>query len=486
MSKPARGAALRGDDYQHIIGLHYAARVLTDPELDSVSIEDAAGGAFDDVVVRSTATSRRPHRYMQVKSGVYREAVIDDTWLRTQRTPNGRSPLQHFHTTWTTLTAAGEPFELQLISNKNYDHNDPILALIDNLTNKIAREKLDAATPRSKVGKQLTSWATHLNVAADELKTFLSDVEFVHGESAESWATRTADVLRNAGFRHDPDAVCRARDIVRGWVISGAGPRNTNDMRAEFATAGLLARDGELVLAVHAIDHVRSAQRPNAEVDIVDLYPDADPFERRELLDPAAWDTTAMPRLIQARRDLDGFGTRKLHITAHMRLPMYFAVGRTFPDVAGWVLSTDQRGQLWTSSAEHDPTAVVVHTEQTLDQGPDLAVAVALTYDPTDDVRAYLHSSAVPVRQLLTLSAAQGPSTTAVPGAGWARGWARGARERVRTVTAQTRPPKIHLFLCTPAGQALFLGHDWNLLPTTCVYEHLGGARYTPTLTLKG
>ena len=59
MTLPARAASIRGDDYQHVIGLYNAGRILTDPELESVSIEDADGGAFDDAVVRATASSGR-------------------------------------------------------------------------------------------------------------------------------------------------------------------------------------------------------------------------------------------------------------------------------------------------------------------------------------------------------------------------------------------------------------------------------------------
>jgi hypothetical protein len=51
MTLPARAAALRGDDFQHVIGFYWAYQALRDPDIVSVSIEDAHGGAFDDVVV---------------------------------------------------------------------------------------------------------------------------------------------------------------------------------------------------------------------------------------------------------------------------------------------------------------------------------------------------------------------------------------------------------------------------------------------------
>lgn len=486
MTKPARGAVLRGDDYQHIIGLFHACRVLTDPELESVSIEDANGGAFDDVVVRAAASSGRPHEYIQVKSGVYLESVIDQDWLVKVRTEKGKSPLQHFYSTWVEVTSKGEPFVLQLISNKNYDHNDLILKLIDLRTNKIGYEKLEALTPRSKGGKQLSSWAKHLGITAGELKDFLTAVEFVRGESDGSWESRAATLMRNAGLRDDDDALSRGRKMVRDWVISGVGLRFTDDIRAETAAKKLLARDGELVLAIHAIDRARLSHRPNAEIDIVDLYPDVDPFERRELSDPADWESVVLPKLTAVKKDLQGFNSRKLHVTAQMRLPMYFAVGRTFPDVGGWVLSTDQRDVTWSTTTKLEDAVVDVRSDERLGDGPDLAVAIALTYDPTADVRDYVTSSEIPVGRILSLSTPGAPSKTSVPGPGWAADWVRGAREKIRGVARAMPATQVHLFISSPAGIAFFLGHDWNLIPSTTVYDHLGVRGYAPTMTLPG
>ncbi|EEN88962.1 hypothetical protein RHOER0001_6637 [Rhodococcus erythropolis SK121] len=486
MTMPARGAVLRGDDYQHIIGLFHASRVLTDPELESVSIEDADGGAFDDIVIRTTESSDRPHEYIQVKSGVYRETVIDHDWLVKTRTKKGKSPLQHFYRTWVEVTSKGEPFTLRLISNKNYDHNDAILKLIDLHTEKIASTKLNSLTSRSDGGKQLSSWANHLNVTTNELTSFLTTIEFVHGEADSSWARRAAALMRNAGLRDDDDAVSRGREMVRGWVTSGAGTRSTDDIRAETATKGLLARNGELVLAIHAIDRARLPYRPNAEVDIVDLYPDVDPFERRELSDPAAWENIVLPKLKAAKNDLQGFNSRKLHVTAQMRLPMYFAVGRTFPDVGGWVLSTDQRNVTWSTTTEPEDAVVDVRLNERLGDGVDLAVAIALTYDPTVDVRGYIDASGIPVGRILSLSTPGAPSRTSVPGPGWAADWVRSAREHIRAVAKDMRAVRVHLFISSPAGIAFFLGHDWNMLPTTTVYDHLGESGYAPTMTFPG
>ena len=486
MTLPARAASIRGDDYQHVIGLYNAGRILTDPELESVSIEDADGGAFDDAVVRATASSGRAHEYNQVKSGVYRETVIDNDWLVKTRTVRSKSPLQHFHRTWVDVTAKGEPFILRLVSNKNFDHNDPILGLIDNLTDRIPRWKLDGLGPNSAGGKHLAAWAEHLEVPIDDLKDFLTEVIFVHGESESSWADRAAALMRNAGFRGDDDAVVRGVEMVRGWVKNCAGPRTREDIQAEMATKGLLARAGELVLAIHAVDRAALPHHPNAEIDIVELYRGGDPFERRQLLDPAAWDEVVMPRLAAAKEGPPGLREQE---PAHRRGDAAVDVLRgrpDVPDVGRWVLSSELRGVLWSTIAEREDAAVEVLCDEDLDLGGNLALAIGLTHDPTSQVRDYITGAGLPVAKLLTLSTPGGATPTSVPGPGWAADWVRHARERARGVAGKLRPPRVHLFLAAPAGVALFLGHDWNLMPDTTVYDHVGFDDYVPTMTFRG
>jgi hypothetical protein len=102
-------------------------------------------------------------------------------------------------------------------------------------------------------------------------------------------------------------------------------------------------------------------------------------------------------------------------------------------------------GTLWSSAdTDHvvDEPPTVLH-DMVAGTGADLAIARAIAMDPTPDVRAYL---------------------PAVPGDG-----------------AQ-RP---HLFLAIPHGLALLLGHLWDRMPPTLVYEDLGaGNAYQPAFLI--
>lgn len=87
---------------------------------------------------------------------------------------------------------------------------------------------------------------------------------------------------------------------------------------------GLVARGRQLLLAVNAIEHVTTKHRPNAVIDIVDLYDGDDAFSRRQLRNTTDWDQRVQPRLAAAKTTLSAFDCRDLRIVAAMRLPIHF------------------------------------------------------------------------------------------------------------------------------------------------------------------
>lgn len=469
MSLPPRAAAIRGDDYQHAVGWVAACEALCDPDIQSISVEDAHGGHFDDVVTRRRSG---PDVYIQVKSSNSGNVIVDSTWLLTPASLAGRSPLQHFHATWTSLTAAGRPFELLLLTNRAIDHHDPILGdLRDLMTNRVKVDGLRVATARSRAGKERRQWADHLGVTEDELMSFLAQVTWRHADSEPHWDERARLLMRAAGLRTDVEAITIGKALVRSWVTSGAGPQTQDDIRRQVADRNLLSRSGTLTLTIHAIDRQPAAVPANVELDFTALFDGDTPFARRQLKDPADWQLVVMPDLGRAARALEAYRVRRVHVGGSMRLPLWFAVGRELPDVRQWVLSLDQHGQEWvTSPAEK----VKPRTLSSIDigKGNDLALAIGLTHDPTADIQAYLSNAAVPVASLLTLGPAGEPGHQSVPNGQWAAGWARAARDEARNAARECTATRIHLFIAAPQAVALMLGHHWNLTPATTIYEH--------------
>jgi SMODS-associated and fused to various effectors sensor domain len=402
MSLPARAAAIRGDDYQHAVGWVAACQALCDPDIQSVSIEDAGGGHFDDVVTRR----RIAHdTYIQVKSSNSGDVIIDDNWLLTPASKTGRSPLQHFYNTWHDLTLRGQPFDLILLTNRGFDHQHPLLGPLRDLhTNEIKIDELQRRTPGSKAGRARRRWAQHLNVTEDELLAFLAQVAWRHSDSEPEWDERARLFMNQAGLRTDSEAITTGKAIIRSWVTTGAGPQTRDDIRRHVADRNLLARSGTLTLAVHAIDRQPATVPPNVELDFTKLFDGDTPFARRQLKDPADWQEIIAPQLAQAARALEAYGPRQVHVSGSMRLPLWFATGRELPDVRQWTLSLDQHGQEWLTTPAEDVTPRVL-AEVEIGQGTDLALAVALTHDPSADVEAYIRAAPLQVGNMLVLGA---------------------------------------------------------------------------------
>lgn len=479
MTLPARAAALRGDDYQHIIGWYWACQALSDPDIISITIEDPAGGSFDDLVVR-----RRTGRssYQQIKSSNTDETLVDNTWLTTATTPTGKSPLQHFYATWTAHRHENPKPEFRLVTNRAFDPDDPILKLRDKLTHTVVA-RLRTQGPRSQAGRACRAWAEHLDISGEELLEFLADIQLDHEGGEQSWTRQARDAMRGAGLRTDDDAITRGRTIVRDWVKTGAGSQTPNDIRHQVADANLLARQGTLLFAVHAVDRPAHDQQPSVVVDFVDLYDGDTDRERRQLRNPDDWQNIIASQLAGAVRELEAFGIRRVHIIGAMRLPLWFTTGVRLPDIRGWVVSLDQRNVEWRSDLSPTDTSASMLKRIALEQGQDIAIAIGLTHDPTDDVAHYLRYAELPVSELIVLTTPHGPGQNAVPDAAFAVGWAHAARTTIRRAIAETQAPRLHLFLAAPAGAALMLGHHWNLMPPTTVYEHLDPS-YSPTITV--
>lgn len=470
MNLPARAASVRGDDFQYTLGWHWACRAIAEPGIATVSIEDAGAGSFDDIVVRRHDGR---HRYQQAKNSNASDVIVDEVWLFTA-TGKGKSPLQHYHDSWKQLRHDGQP-TFELLANRGLDHTHPLLKLRDRNTNLLV-PKAAAATQRSDAGKALKRWAAALDISTEDLLDFLQYFQLVMTDNETSWRDRTKPWMRLAGLRDDDTAVRVGVDIVREWVKSGAGPRTPDQIRKAAAEAGLLVDSGRLVLAVHAIDDKTSAHLPTRQFDWVELFDGDSGRTRRVLKDPDGWPALTT-QLAVAEKDLGGFGVRRLLVEGAMRLPLWFAVGATFPDVRGWELEVEQRDAIWTTATATAPAlaedeAVLLDDPQTLLGSTDVAVVISLTHDAAPDVVRHVSAHRL-AGTVISLTTKTGPGKDSIRNGAHARTWSRSARDLLREEIRKLEQParRLHLFLAAPGGAALLLGHDWNLLPETVVYE---------------
>jgi hypothetical protein len=273
------------------------------------------------------------------------------------------------------------------------------------------------------------------------------------------------------GLRSDDQAVNLGIGLVRGWVIQGRTRFDRTDLQAQIDTLELHTADPRCVLLIQAIDRDPHPEDATVRLDWVDRFAGDTAAERRRPHDPAAWESQLRPELRRAVTQLRTVGCQRTLVRGPMRLATWFTVGFECAQVTGMTVACHRGGRLWTSD-EPALTDVQLNVQETLiGRGDELAVVVAVAYDPSVAVGQYLAAAGLPVGRLATLSSATRPSDQAVTGPGHAVALAQAIRNQVRQLADASRTPRLHLVLACPAGLALLLGHRWNRVPTTCSWR---------------
>jgi SMODS-associated and fused to various effectors sensor domain len=476
-------ARLAGDDYQHLVAWSWALRaLLPGSDVAAVEVEAPDTGNVDDVVLWQNTP---PHQYLQAKYAVDARSPVNTGWL-TRRSPSGGpSLLQRFHASWQRLRVDGPEPDLWLVTNRDLDPADPAVIGRDNRTQTIAAA-LAAARPTSAAGLRRAEWAAHLQTSEHELLELLWVLRFDTGRGYASEHRHAAELMAALGLRSDDQAVNLGIGLVRGWVVEGRTRFDRADLQAEIDALQLRTADPWCVLLVQAIDRDPHPEDATVRLDWVDRFTGDTAAARRRPHDPAVWEPQLRPELRRAVAQLRAVGCQRTLVRGPMRLATWFTVGFECAQVTGMAVACHQGGRLWTSDTPA-VTEVQLNVQETLiGRGDELAVVVAIAYGPSVAVRQYLEAAGVPVARLATLSPATRPSDQAVTGPGQAVALAQVIRNRIRQLADASRTPRLHLVLACPAGLALLLGHRWNRVPTTQLYEDLGlGALYTPSFLLQ-
>ncbi|MFD0393766.1 SAVED domain-containing protein [Streptomyces nogalater] len=240
-------------------------------------------------------------------------------------------------------------------------------------------------------------------------------------------------------------------------------------IEAAVADLGLRAGPARGVLSIATLKPDPMAPDASHAINWVDRFDGDSAFTKRRPLLPNTWgqlqmDIESVPGHLPA-------GTAAVSVTGSIRLASAFLVGTTFRMVTGTDVAVVQRGQLWSTSDPFDTCLVPRVTEHEIGQGGDeIAVAIAVAADLTEDVLEYLREQNLPVGKLIVLTPPSGSAKDgSVPDGTTANALAAGMRDRLRRFSRRIR--RMHLFLACPMGFAVLLGNRWNRLCQTIVYE---------------
>lgn len=470
--RAASGVRIAGDDYQALITWNEVLLAMDDHNRAvTITVEDVEAASVDDVVIEYDDGS---HRYVQVKHAVDATSPVGDGWLCTPAKSGSRSLLQKFHASWIGLRDRG-PIEMELITDRNIDHGDVLMKCWDSTSEKLTPLIAGQLTRAGR--QQLEEWAAHVNADVPTLIEMLATLRIRAGRPEAAELERAKLLMRLQGFDYSQAAIDGALALMRSWIRDRWRTLTVAELRVRATERIPRLTDPWNHLVIEAIDSLK-VDTADESLRFIHLYPDVDPFQRRQLVDPSNWPMVATEITNVANRMRDAGATRVL-ITAAMRLPMWFATGAAFRSVRGFHVAAQQVDQLWRSDLPvGDANITTEVTAVDGATGDDLAVVVAASAPAARSAMEFVTENQPMVSHVVVLGPEAKPSTTSIRDAQHALAVATSMRDEVRV---QLRSSKhIHLFMAAPQGLALLLGHLWNSLAPTSVYEHLGGSEYTP------
>jgi hypothetical protein len=470
------GARFAGDYYQKLFTWYQALHLLHKSEVVTrIEFEVRDAGNVDDVVVHERD---RPIVYHQIKFVMGQIELLTHDWFIAIERGKKSSLLRRFYESFNDLSTDQKPAELALWTNRQLTADDPILRHLDSRTDRLGARFFDAGE-KSATGEARRAWADHLGVDESELNRMLEHLRIYPGRDSLEQLERACGIYMEAvGLRGDATAVTLGASEIEKLIISGRTELEPDGMRNLVERLGLAAPAPRATLLVQAIDRDSWPDSATATVDWVDYFDGSEPRERRQLIDPELWNTTLKPELEAAAKEIRRQGYTDVRVDGALRLSSGFAAGASLPRTAG--LTVAFRDWVSTAAPADFPLTVIEHE---LGNGDELAVALCVTADITSDVLDYIERAGLPVNVLVTIAPSNGASQTSIPGETEALGFVYGAFDEIRARTG--KPSKLHVFQANPNGISILLGHLWNRVPPTQLYDDANSAEgYFPTFLL--
>ena len=478
----ASGVRRGGDDFQDLVVWKAALRLVQPrAHYDLLEVEQNGVGSLDDAILRTADPAVTGDSFTQVKWATKESSYLDEGFLTEVPSGGSRSLLRKLYDSYVLLRdreAQGE-FTMELFTNRVIDPNHPLLSLADGRTGFLMPAAGQAA-PRSNAGKTVSEWAQHLDVDRAELLELLTVLRWRPGRDRAGERDHAKTLMLAAGLRSDEAALDRALYAAGEWVRSGQREVTADHVTKLINNLDLRAGQPTATLLIDGIDHAPDPQAATVHLDWVDTYAEDAPALRRNPAQPSAW-ADAQADLERAAGEIEGAGLDRVYVRGYFRQATAFSVGARLAKARGFEIDYKQGPTMWSTDAPRTSADLVFETVE-ITAGTELAVVVSIAADAAAEVRAYLAATDLPVGSLVVIRPGDGPNDEAVSGAGHAVGIAGEVRRTLRAHLAGAASiERIHLFLVGPNGLAMMLGHRWNGLRPTVVYEHLGPGRgYVP------
>ena len=459
--RSASGARQAGDEFQYLVAWSRLLRALESGRaVQSVELEALKAGNVDDVVIRYEDGSGE---YTQVRYAVDASRPLDEEYFLARKV-NGTSLLQKFHSSWKHLRVGSGEVTLQLVTNRLPDPTDPVLSRLDGRTSTLV-----PAFDRSAAAAQRRWWSQHLKVDDAELMSLLAALRIRAGCQYANEIERVKDLMLVVGLENDDTAIAKGVNLLRTWVLDGLRSVQGGAAQVAIDRLDLRAADRAAILLIQTIAREPDPNEVDEELDWVAYFEGESSKSRRRAVD-GGYRRMGQELRASAQRLLTS-GVPRVVVRGPMRLASWFAAGEALSEVNGVVVTCGQPGQRWSSDRGDGIGEVTSQVIAEPDVGQALAVAVGFAADLGPDVVDFVELSGLPVRAVVEISH---PSGGRIADARESVNTAGAIKRTIRSALREFDCEEVHLFLSTPAALALQLGHQWNRVAPTMVWEDLG------------
>jgi hypothetical protein len=468
------GVRIAGDDYQWLHAwrtcmemLHEDITSNTANPAVAVGVEEPGVGNGDDVVIHRL---QPPNSYMQVKYAVDHRTAVNLAYLDQQNI------LRKMVKAHRQLTTTGTPVEMRLVTNRTIDPDDVLLRDRDGRDGRLL-PRAAQGSDQSERGRARAEWAAKAKVDEPTLMAFLAQFHLDIAYDLDRLRKDVSLLMTANGLRSDPVAVNLGADWISQQVIAGHRRLGVDDVKSAISTLNLQVGSPWTTISIATIKRDQVAHQAAVAIDWVDHIGGDTDWNRIAPEPPATWDDLAAD--IRSIPDRLG-GQRRILVSGHMRQATGFLVGSELRRVMGYVVGIRQGDQLWTTEENTTHYELAV-TETAAEAGPGTAIIVNVATDAAKTAISWITQTNLAVNKILTVAPARGVGPNSVSSPEDANSLAVAIRNHARQYSQEG---ELHLFLIGPLGLAVLLGHHWNRLTTTQIYEHLGGRDYAHAFTV--
>lgn len=347
------------------------------------------------------------------------------------------------------------------------------------------RARFAKALAGSASGKVRAEWAEHLEIAEEDLLEMLEHFEIRPcNDSLDRLHEQCTWLMQAVGFRGDREAVDIGVAQIRRLIGTGVRVLDADSMLEIGQTKGLLAGKKQATLLVQSLEPDPWPEAATAAVDWVDLFEGEDAYSRRQLREPDDWNMRLKPDLRAAVADIRRLGYRNVFLAGTLRLSTGLLAEVELSEVAGFSVALRGREGEWSSTGER--VGVELRREEVeLGAGDDVALCLSVSAETRSDVLDYIRSRSLPVGRLIDYSPSRGASRDSIVGPQEGLGLACRISAEMRTDTQKTRGV-VHIFQAAPLPLSVMIGHFWNRMPRSQLYDDLGpGCGYAATFLLE-